>query len=74
MSDLLVVALLFQMILWQASFVAVAIDTKQVTSQRTLFDLNSAHYIQLFLKGHLYKTDSSVTLVPAFFYSLYLTL
>ena len=70
MSDLPAVALLFQMILWQASFVAVAIDTTQVTDQRTLSDSNSTHYSQLFLNGHLYKTDSSVKLVPAFLYSL----
>ena len=74
MSDLLVVALLFQMILWQASFVAVAIDTTRVTGQRTLSNSNSTHYIELFLNGHLYKTDSWVKLVPAFLYSLYLTL
>ena len=74
MSDLLVVALLFQTILWQASFVAVAIDTTQVTGQRTLSDSNSTRDSQLFLNGHLYKTDSLVKLVPAFLYSLYLTL
>ena len=51
MSDLLVVVLLFQMILWQASFVAVAIDTTQVTGQRTLFDSNSTRVSQLFLNG-----------------------
>ena len=70
MSDLLVVALLFQMILWQASFVGVAIDTTQVAGQRILSDSNSTHYIQFFLNEHLYKTDSSVKLVPAFLYSL----
>ena len=65
MSDLLVVALLFQMILWQASFVAVAIDTTQVTSQRTLSDSTNFKPIVLneanFLRNCLLFADIQVS-------------